>query len=108
MNIIERIDNLDYGLISGKTEEVLTDCKLEIERLTLANETLKGLCEDYQTQIKQAKEYTPMTDDELNTIIKASFYECETAYMQAHYRPYGRKLETEVIKRAGLVVKEKE
>lgn len=82
--------------------ELLSDCRAEIQRLLLANETLKGLCDEYQAQIKAQGEYVPMTDDELLKLhTSKSAVSRELMYDS-------RWVEAEVIKRAGLVVKEKE
>ena len=56
--LIERIDSAVQNNTLRTSSfihknDVLVCCKAEIERLLLANETLKGLCEDYQVQIKQ-------------------------------------------------------
>ena len=105
MNIIERIDEQLYKLSIWQeclpVRQVLNDCKLEIERLTLANETLKGLCEDYQAQIKQQREYTPMTDNEWQTHYNST---PDKTFNDIWF--YERLIEAEVIKRANLVVKE--
>ena len=113
MNIIERIDSAVQNNTLRTSSfihknDVLVCCKAEIERLLLVNETLKGLCEDYQAQIKQAKDYTSMTDAELVSIVENA--EKEAFRMGSYipetgFEPY-RAVEAEVIKRANLVVKE--
>ena len=108
MNLL--IERIKTGIknVSGWTplskhkRQLLHDCKAEIERLLLVNETLKGLCEDYQAQIKAQGEYVPMTDDELETLY---FKGTKKTRMVADGLQYIQK---KFIKRAGLIIKEKD
>lgn len=73
----------------------------EIERLLLlANETLKGLCEDYQAQIKElskAREYVPMNNVDMQKIWADSDGSIHDGLIA---------LEQAIIQRANLIVKE--
>lgn len=53
--LTKRIDNRMTGtlcLYDPKMVNLLADCKAEIQRLLTANKVLKGLCDEYQAQIK--------------------------------------------------------
>ena len=109
-DLIKRIDDAYYELRQlefdcymslDDLKKLVRDCGAEIERLLLANETLKGLCEDYQAQIKAQGEYVPMTDDEWGKMYQK--FLCSDV-PDSMYPKYAF-IEAEVVKRAGLEVK---
>ena len=86
LSLKERIDDgiNNFGSIGDfKISGILVDCKAEIERL--------------ESKIAKAKEYVPMTSDEL-------IWEAQKGGVGSVYGL--RSLQNAIIKRAGLVVKE--
>ena len=111
----ELIERIKTGIknVSGWTplskhkRQLLHDCEAEIKRLELllttqgkVNLALSERVSELESELAEAKEYVPMTDDEFHAIWIASdgFNATETLQL----------VEAEVIKRAGLIVKEKE
>ena len=86
-DLIKRIDEaLEPPTDIGSAWVVLEDCRDEIQRL--------------ESELAKAKWYEPMTDDEFHTIWIESdgFNATETLQI----------VEAEIIKRAGLIVKERD
>lgn len=75
----------------------------EIQRLLTNNDALTGLCQDYASEIKALeamREYVPMTDDERwNIFMFGTGVQINESLAE---------IEAEVIKRAGLRIKERD
>lgn len=87
-DLMARIDGeLANGPWDATTERLLIACKAEIERL--------------EAELAKAKEYVPMTDDELEEI----FFGVDE---QVNALVGVKNVQQEIIQRASLTVKEKE
>ena len=132
-NLIERIDEQTKTWCAYRSiTDLLRDCRAEIQRLLTANETLKGLCDEYQAQIKQLEvnhEFSRVVNLGLRNQNESLDAECARLEAMREYVPmtdderlatvrlftttgmpigeYTEAVEAEVIKRASLSVKDK-
>ena len=94
-NLLKRIDSWIAEYIPNDLAELLADCRAEIERLSLINESIKGLNRAYvaksrkQTaEIKRlSKPYVPMRiDDEVD--LTHRYCQCEVVRTLVTYTEY--------------------